>query len=372
MAILASGGAGEATGLASRTDSNTLFFVGAPGGGGNGYGGGLYDAGLLTVKQCTVAGESALGGLGGGACYYPLNANPICTTNVAGVVQGTGIYTESTFTLLNSIVAGNAPDSAGNILGGFPTSTPNLTSGDPLLQPLAYYGGPTPTMPPLTNSPAINAGSVAAAGPLGTDQRGLPRILENLVDLGAVEVGSNTLPPLRAADRLYRPSLPTASYCSPSTTFPASVTPFLPPPTSPCPLPNGPASVSPPKSPEAPAFSNSSIRRRRVSPNASTACSHLNETEPKVRRRSGSRTSVVIILKPIPGPKASDKRSQKVTNRNEQNEGPTAILARFRLADAGYSQASRLRFAAAGSSGRGELVLTSSFGSVAQRLEVVA
>ena len=93
-----------------------------------------------------------------------------------------------TFTLLNSIVAGNAPDSAGNILGGFPTSTPNLTSGDPLLQPLAYYGGPTPTMPPLTNSPAINAGSVAAAGPLGTDQRGLPRILENLVDLGAVEV----------------------------------------------------------------------------------------------------------------------------------------------------------------------------------------
>jgi hypothetical protein len=42
----------------------------------------------------------------------------------------------------------------------------------PLLQPLNFYGGPTPTMMPQSGSAAIDNGT---SGGLSTDQRGLPR-----------------------------------------------------------------------------------------------------------------------------------------------------------------------------------------------------
>ena len=76
--------------------------------------------------------------------------------------------------------------SNGNLLG-----TP-VTPLDPLLSPLGNYGSPTPTMPPQAGSPAIDAGSNAlATGPdesrLTTDQRGVPRIFNEIVDVGAVE-----------------------------------------------------------------------------------------------------------------------------------------------------------------------------------------
>ena len=60
---------------------------------------------------------------------------------------------------------------------------------DPLLAPLGNYGGPTQTMALLPGSPAIDAGSNAliAAG-VTTDQRGLPRIVNGTVDIGAYEV----------------------------------------------------------------------------------------------------------------------------------------------------------------------------------------
>jgi hypothetical protein len=65
----------------------------------------------------------------------------------------------------------------------------NLTSGNPLLAPLGNYGGPTPTMPPLPGSPAIDAGIDAAASMFTTDQRGTgyPRLVGAHVDIGAVE-----------------------------------------------------------------------------------------------------------------------------------------------------------------------------------------
>jgi hypothetical protein len=57
---------------------------------------------------------------------------------------------------------------------------------DPKLGPLQYNGGPTPTMAPLPSSPAIDAGDPADAPP--TDQRGLPRVLDGTMDIGAVEL----------------------------------------------------------------------------------------------------------------------------------------------------------------------------------------
>src|SRR5205085_10992855 len=58
-----------------------------------------------------------------------------------------------------------------------------------LLGPLANNGGPTLTMLPLAGSPLINKGSNALIRAGSTsDQRGLPRIANTTVDIGAVEV----------------------------------------------------------------------------------------------------------------------------------------------------------------------------------------
>jgi len=61
----------------------------------------------------------------------------------------------------------------------------NLTNGIPLLAPLGDYGGPTPTMPALPGSPAINGCTNGTS--FAADQRGLPRVVGAFADLGAVE-----------------------------------------------------------------------------------------------------------------------------------------------------------------------------------------
>ena len=68
---------------------------------------------------------------------------------------------------------------------------PAPLTGDPLLGPLQDNGGLSPTMALQPGSPAIDAGSNAAAAGRGltTDQRGpgFPRVLGPAVDLGAFE-----------------------------------------------------------------------------------------------------------------------------------------------------------------------------------------
>src|SRR5262249_51784818 len=54
------------------------------------------------------------------------------------------------------------------------------------LDPRGAYGGPTQTMRPLPSSPAVDAGDNRV--PFGTDQRGLPRIVNFVIDIGAVEL----------------------------------------------------------------------------------------------------------------------------------------------------------------------------------------
>jgi hypothetical protein len=73
-----------------------------------------------------------------------------------------------------------------------------FTVADPNLGPLQGNGGPTPTMALLPGSPALNAGSNAAASAaaLTTDQRGFgPRAAGGTVDIGAFEVGA--MPPVQ-------------------------------------------------------------------------------------------------------------------------------------------------------------------------------
>ena len=60
------------------------------------------------------------------------------------------------------------------------------------LGPLANNGGPTQTHDLLTGSAALNAGDAAFAGDPTTDQRGLPRVANARIDIGAVEVQVQT------------------------------------------------------------------------------------------------------------------------------------------------------------------------------------
>jgi hypothetical protein len=100
--------------------------------------------------------------------------------------------------LQNSIVAGNigitgadiyapsiictGPDIVNQISGDIAGQPPINVA--PNLYPYGNYGGPTPTMPPIPGSPAIDT---AISTSLATDQRGYPRPVGLGPDLGAVE-----------------------------------------------------------------------------------------------------------------------------------------------------------------------------------------
>jgi hypothetical protein len=91
-------------------------------------------------------------------------------------------------TIGNSIVSGNTSPSPPNLHasdGVIIQTGVNLTNGTPLLAPLGNYGGPTPTMPPLAGSPAIDGCTNGSS--FATDQRGYPRNVGLAPDIGAVE-----------------------------------------------------------------------------------------------------------------------------------------------------------------------------------------
>jgi hypothetical protein len=162
--------------------------MGDPASGVSSWGGGVYNAGTLTVVASTVSGNTAEGD----------RAFP----SVAG-----GIYNHSTLSMQNTILAGNSATSSTD-LNGFLTSLGHNLIGigdggsgnaatdlvgtaaspiDPLLGPLQDNGGPTPTMALLPSSPAIGAGALTD---MEWDQRGpgYPRVVNGATDIGAYEV----------------------------------------------------------------------------------------------------------------------------------------------------------------------------------------
>jgi hypothetical protein len=166
-----------------------------------GSGGGIVNGGALTLTNCTLSGNSATNG-------YASYLHPGWSGSVPG--SGGGIFNSGTATLTNTIVAGNSASKGAQFHGtGTLAGDYNLTGDgsapgphsikniDPLLAPLGDYGGPTPTMPLLPGSPALDAGTVTGAP--GTDQRGLPRV--GAVDLGAFESQGVTLAVLAGANQ---------------------------------------------------------------------------------------------------------------------------------------------------------------------------
>ncbi len=235
QAVFQGGGIQNNTGILTLTNSTVSGNTAAADAGG---GGGIYNDNSLTVTNSTVSGNTAAGS-GGGIYNGKLSTSGTATlTNVtitnnrsdsndSGGEPGGGIFRKSTtavtaITLTNTLVAGNfrgsgvTPDdisgtmntttSSFNLIGDGDAS--GLTNGnngnqvgtsaspiDPKVNALGNYGGPTQTHLLLPGSPAIDAGDNTQvanppfAGPPFTDQRDTgPRIVNNTVDIGAVEV----------------------------------------------------------------------------------------------------------------------------------------------------------------------------------------
>ena len=186
-------------------------------------GGGIYvDRSGLTISNTTISDNSAGDG-GGGIRNRRTGVTTVISSTISGNNAGScggGIFSESTTRLKNSIVARNTSID-GDVAGVFGSEGHNLIGDvgaaagfvhgvngdqvggngnaviDPLLAPLASYGGPTQMHALPTGSPAIDAGD--NSGTALTDQRGLPRIVDGngdgtaTVDLGAFELGGHWL-----------------------------------------------------------------------------------------------------------------------------------------------------------------------------------
>jgi hypothetical protein len=174
-------------------------------------GGGIFNNNIstLTVTNSTLSGNTAT--LNGGGIY---NENGVatltsCTLSGNTAIRGGGIeYLNGTINIGMTIIAGNTATSNSDVSGSFTSSDYNLIGDDtgstgftrmndqvgtsaepldPLLAPLAFYGGTTETHALLFGSPAIDAGDPSFAPPPTTDQRGFARIQNGVVDIGAVE-----------------------------------------------------------------------------------------------------------------------------------------------------------------------------------------
>jgi hypothetical protein len=145
-----------------------------------GYGGGIFNhnSGLLTLNNCTLSGNSA--GYGGGIAIDSGHAVSILVNSIVAESSGFDIYASN-----GGVINLEGQNIVGFILATIAGPTPIIAG--PQLAPLGNYGGPTPTMPPLPGSPAIDAADDSLASQFTADQRGYPRLAGLHVDIGAVE-----------------------------------------------------------------------------------------------------------------------------------------------------------------------------------------
>lgn len=172
----------------------------------SGFGGAISNSGpnrTATVRNCTISGNSAALGDGGGIHNLSTEAFIAnCTISGNSVLTpylgGAGIASDGTeiLHLSNTITANNVggdcrgsrlQDDGHNLIGdGSCISHPTSFSGNPRLGPLADNGGPTLTHALRPGSPAVDAGD-CAGGTVTVDQRGMPRPGGAACDIGAFE-----------------------------------------------------------------------------------------------------------------------------------------------------------------------------------------
>lgn len=165
------------------------------GGGGAGLGGAIFvDGGSARIINSSIVGNTSAGGRAGYGCFQ---GGPIpCGApyqGQAGSGIGGGLYISGTLSMTNTIVANNT-ESTGTDIGGSYTNTSatNIVGGNASLGMLQDNGGPTFSLAPLHQSPAIGAGDPATcqSNPIsGIDQRGQPRPASTC-DIGAVDTNT--------------------------------------------------------------------------------------------------------------------------------------------------------------------------------------
>jgi CSLREA domain-containing protein len=173
-----------------------------------GFGGAVYTAGdaVLTILSSTISSNTAnsdnnVSGDGGGI-YRNSSAGTLTIANtiLAGNAVGTGVATPNTqcsgtFTSLGH----NLRSATDPNCNGF-TATGDFVDPNPMLGVLGPNGGPTPTIPLLPGSPAIEAGDPSPLDGLppacpSVDQRGFLRGGgASVCDIGAFEVGASPPP----------------------------------------------------------------------------------------------------------------------------------------------------------------------------------
>lgn len=163
----------------------------------NGSGGGIESYGQFTVSNSTFSGNTSTGF--GGAINHEVavaTANPItASTFAANTGAGNALAAlQGGISLRHSLLAGDAncngtiTDAGGNIAADASCGlgAASLSMTDPQLQILASYGGPTMTIPPTADSPALDVLKRSDCDG-ATDQRGIPRPQGGKCDIGAVE-----------------------------------------------------------------------------------------------------------------------------------------------------------------------------------------
>jgi hypothetical protein len=184
---------------------------------GDAEGGGFWDAGFVTLTNCTdadnfISGSDLYVTVGSGIYLNPSGDTTINNTIVAdngysqaGLTGNMDVWgpdsdlnANSSNNLISTRLADNGVPISGGLLNGV---NGNIVGSEPNLGPLQNNGGPTDTMALLFGSPAINAGSNALAlnfngTALAFDQRGtgFDRIVTGTVDIGAYEYNPTTDP----------------------------------------------------------------------------------------------------------------------------------------------------------------------------------
>jgi hypothetical protein len=217
------GGGVETAGTATLTNSTVSGNQSGAGGAG------ISAIGAVTLTGSTVSGNTAIAGGGGIATTSLTVTNSTISGNTAGAAGGGGFTTGGATLTYATVVQNSAPTGANAIAatltsfasvlalpagGGAncvvttPTSQgfnfsddascglalgTDRQSGNPTLDPLANYGGPTQTQLPASGSPLIDAVPLAScqageAAGITTDQRGVTRPQGPGCDTGAVEV----------------------------------------------------------------------------------------------------------------------------------------------------------------------------------------
>ncbi|HEX4592004.1 MAG TPA: choice-of-anchor Q domain-containing protein, partial [Gemmataceae bacterium] len=204
----ANGGALYISGPGTATISNTTI-ANNTAAGSNGSGGGILMqnfSGTMNITGCTItanladaAGPPYLGSGGGGIAvhYGSVGAVHLDDSIVAGNSAVNGF---NDFSIASTATVTTAYSAIGSTAGfNYAAGPGDLPVGTDLkLQTLANNGGPTQTVAFAAGSPLLNAGDPALTGT--SDQRGVPRSIGGLPDIGAYEYQPITVADVQVND----------------------------------------------------------------------------------------------------------------------------------------------------------------------------